>query len=158
VAAAYVGFRSLSYTEFGVLNQVFFAGDFRRLLRLKICLKEYQQSLAFSNDVEGYWLALRQACREAEFTYVAMSVNNQFFEDEVKRPSVPPTLWSLQAPLGGSDFVIFKHDPRLTEVAILIAPMVEGLRAKLGVPEQGLESMAATMRKSAQFRQVGAGT
>ena len=146
VAAAYVGFRSLRYTEFGVLNHFLFAGDFRRLLRTKIHLKEYQQSIASSTTAQECWSALRVACREAEFSYVAMRVGEQFFEDHTKRPQPGISLWCLQVPLGGSDFVVFQHDPRLTELAILIAPFVEGLRSKLATPEALTQNVAVTMR------------
>src|ERR1035438_2177187 len=125
VAAAYVGFRSLRYTEFGVLNQFLFAGDFRRVLRTKIHLKEYQQSIACASTVPECWAVLRNACREAGFTYVAMRAGGQFFEDETKPAQLAPPLWCVQVPLGGSDFVVFRQDPRLTELALLIVPFVD---------------------------------
>jgi UDP-GlcNAc:undecaprenyl-phosphate GlcNAc-1-phosphate transferase len=147
VAAAYVGFRSLRYTEFGVLNHFLFAGDFRQLLRTKIHLKDYQQSIAAAATVTECWTILRNACREAGFSYVAMRFDGRVYEDEAKRPQPGPSLWSVQIPIGGSDFVIFRHDPRLTELAILIAPFAEGLRSKLSPAETVAEHAAAVMTK-----------
>ena len=148
VAAAYVGFRSLRYTEFGVLNQFLFAGDFRRLLRTKIHLKEFQQSLALSSTAQECWVVLRNACMEAGFCYVALRVGDQFLEDEAIRPQQTPPLWCVQVPLNGSDFVVFRHDPRLTELSILIVPFVDGLRSKLSSSERLAENVVAHMRKA----------
>jgi hypothetical protein len=147
VAAAYVGFRSLRYTEFGVLNQFLFAGDFRRLLRTKIHLKEYQQAIAAANTAQECWVVLRNACREAGFSYVALRAGGQFLEDENKRQQAGPSVWCVQVPLSGSDYVIFRQDPRLTELAILIVPIVDGLRSKLSLPEVSAETVVAQMRK-----------
>jgi UDP-GlcNAc:undecaprenyl-phosphate GlcNAc-1-phosphate transferase len=147
VAAAYVGFRSLRYTEFGVLNQFLFAGDFRRLLRTKIHLKEFQQSIAGATTAQECWVVLRNACREAGFSYVALRASGQFLEDDNKRQQPGPSVWCVQVPLGGSDYVIFRQDPRLTELAILIVPFVDGLRSKLSLPEVAAETGAAQMRK-----------
>src|SRR5271170_4017743 len=45
-ALAYVGLRTLRYPEFGALSRFLFAGDFRRALRTRIYLQEYEESLA----------------------------------------------------------------------------------------------------------------
>jgi hypothetical protein len=130
VAVAYVGFRSLQYTEFGVLKYFLFDGGFRRVLRGNIYLKEYEQSLAAAMTLEECWLALRNTCREADFSYVALRVDGKFFEDALNGPRQNPAAY-LQIALSSSDSATFSHDPTSPELAMLIAPFFEGLRAKL---------------------------
>jgi len=130
ITVAYIGFRALEYSEFGVLGNLLFSGEFRRLLRVKIHLKEYEQSLASARTVDECWLALRNTCREAKFSYVALRVNGQFFEDEPKTPHTGEGE-RLQVQLSSSDIAIFRHDPDMPELAMLMAPVVESLRKKL---------------------------
>ncbi|MGD0776652.1 MAG: hypothetical protein ABSC05_27875, partial [Candidatus Solibacter sp.] len=108
---------------------------------------EFQQSLAASTTAQECWVVLRNACREAGFSYVALRAGGQFLEDENKRQQTGPSLWCVQVPLSGSDYVVFRQDPRLTELAILIVPFVDGLRSKLSLPEVPAETVVAQMRK-----------
>ena len=92
------------------------------------------------------WVVLRNACREAGFTYVALRIGGVFLEAETKRAQLATPLWCVQVPLGGSDFVVFRQDPRLTELALLIVPFVDGLRSKLSTAALPAEDVVAQMR------------
>jgi UDP-GlcNAc:undecaprenyl-phosphate GlcNAc-1-phosphate transferase len=129
LAAAYVGFRSLRYPEFGILGKFLFAGGFRRTLRSSIHLHEYEESLAAARTVEECWEALKNTCREANFSYVSMSVSGSHFEDELQ-PACTASR-RLHITLSRSDEAAFGHDPNLAAPAMLIAPLAERLQEKL---------------------------
>lgn len=148
IAFAYVGFRSLRYTEFSVLNNSLFSGDFRRLLRARIQQKEFQELIAFSATEDECWLVLRQACQEAGFSYVALRIGDFYYAEEIKGALAGRTHWCTHVPLGGSDFVAFHHDPRATELASLIGPFAEGIRAQLTVSEYPSEKVVVTMQQA----------
>jgi hypothetical protein len=86
--------------------------------------------LASAKTVDECWLALRNTCRDAKFSYVALRVNGRFFEDEPKTPSAGEGE-RLQVELSPSDVAVFRHDPDMPELAMLMAPVVESLRKKL---------------------------
>ncbi len=129
LAAAYVGFRTLRYPEFGILGKFLFAGGFRGTLRSNIHLLEYEQSLAAAQTLDECWTVLRITCQEASFDSVSLSVNGKLFESRGK-PSVPGAC-RLRVALGYNDEVAFGHDRRLTSQAMLIAPLAERLQDKL---------------------------
>lgn len=132
LTVAYLGFRYLGYAEFGVLSKFLFAGGFRRALRVKICLQEYEDSLALAASVEQCWAALRDACRDAEFSSVQLRVHGRLFTDE--RPvRAPHPVRHLQMWLSASDSVTFGLDTQLSGIAMLVAPFVELLDARLKV-------------------------
>jgi UDP-GlcNAc:undecaprenyl-phosphate GlcNAc-1-phosphate transferase len=129
LTVAYGGFRSLRYTEFGLLGKFIFAGGLRRTLGTSIYLQDYIDSLAAAETVEECWLALRSTCREAKFSYVSLRVDGQQFEDEM----LPAVLGvrRLHVSLSKRDEVAFGHDPDLPIPAMLIAPLAERLQEKL---------------------------
>ena len=129
LAAAYVGFRTLRYPEFGILGKFLFAGGFRGTLRSNIHLLEYEESLAAAKTLEDCWAVLKNTCREASFNYVAMRVNGRFFEDELETSQVMAR--RVKISFARSDEAIFGHDPRLAAQAMLIAPLAERLQDKL---------------------------
>ena len=144
LTVAYLGFRSLRYAEFGVLSQFLFAGEFRRALRMKISLQEYDDLLAKADNLDECWIALRDACREAEFRSVSLRIAGRVFLDEHQIRTPQPSR-ILQMWLSASDSVTFGMDPRRLWLAMLVAPFVERLEAKLATiaPEQPVQARAA---------------
>jgi len=127
-AAAYFGLRTLRYSEFGILGKFLFSGGIRVTLRTSICLHEYEQSLATAKTVDECWLALKNTCKEANFTYISMRVNGRYFEDELKTPSFPGGS-RLSVSLSRSDVATFGHDAQAQ--TMLIAPLAARLQEKL---------------------------
>jgi hypothetical protein len=129
LAVAYVGFRSLRYPEFGILGQFLFAGEFGRVLQTRIHLREYEESLAAAETVDQCWLALRNTCRETNFSYVSLRVDGRYFEDELHATSLPAR--RLRIALSKFDGATFGHHPDSQGPAMLIAPLAERLQEKL---------------------------
>jgi UDP-GlcNAc:undecaprenyl-phosphate GlcNAc-1-phosphate transferase len=129
VAAGWAGFRLLRYPEFGILGQLLFAGGLRRTLRTSIHLLEYEESLETARTVDECWLALKNTCREANFSYLSMSVNGRYFEDEFQ--SAFTTVQRIRISLSRYDEAIFGYDPGGATQAMLIAPLAERLQEKL---------------------------
>ena len=129
VGAAYAGVRALNYSEFGTLGKFLFAGGFRLTLRASIYLHEYEEALARAKTVEDCWLALKNTCREANFSYISMRVNGQCFEDQLQPAFVGVRRLSIA--LSRSDEATFGHDACAAAPAMLIAPLAERLQEKL---------------------------
>lgn len=129
VVVAYVGFRSLRYPEFGVLGKFLFDGELRRTLRSRICLKEYEESLAAAGTIEECWAALRNTCREANFDYVSLQIEGRTFEDNLR--TVSSSTGRLHISLPHSGGATFGYDPAISGAVMLVAPLVERLQEKL---------------------------
>ncbi len=144
LTVAYLGFRSLRYAEFGVLSQFLFAGEFRSALRVKISLHEFEDLLSKAQTLDQCWIVLRDACREAEFQSVGLRIAGRVFSDEHLIRAPQPTR-ILQMWLSASDSVTFGMDSRRLWLAMLVAPFVERLEAKLAeiAPEQSIQTRAA---------------
>lgn len=132
LTVAYLGFRSLRYAEFGVLRQFLFAGEFRRALRHNILLHEYEDQLSKAKSLDQCWVVLRDACRDAEFTSVSLRIGGRVFTDEHHGLLSQPSR-SLQMWLSSSDSVTFGMNPRRSSLAMLVAPFVEALEARLRI-------------------------
>lgn len=141
LTVAYLGFRSLRYAEFGVLSQFLFAGEFRGALRAKISLQDFEDLLAKAETLDECWAVLRDACHEAEFQSVCLRIGGRVFSDERQTRAAQPTR-ILQMWLSPSDSVVFGMDPRRSWLAMLVAPFVERLEARMAtiIPERRLES------------------
>jgi len=129
LAAAYIGFRSLQYSEFGILRQWIFAGGFHGALRSRIDIYDYEQALAAAQSIDECWAVLRNTCLEAKFNYVSLSANGKHFHDELQPASTAAK--RLHITLSRSNAVVFGHDPGLPGPAMLIAPLAERLQDKL---------------------------
>ncbi|HLX43926.1 MAG TPA: MraY family glycosyltransferase [Bryobacteraceae bacterium] len=130
-AAAYAGFRCLKYSEFKVFSRFVFAGQFRTALRTQIHLKEYEECLAAATNVEECWVALRDTCRQAEFSYVALRVGGDWFEERLPQHEPREASSRLQVPLLPSGSITFGRDPKKSELGMLIGPFAGALQAKL---------------------------
>lgn len=144
LSVAYVGFRTLRYAEFGVLSQFLFAGEFRHALRVKISLHEFEDHLAKAQTLDQCWAVLRDTCRDAEFQSVCLRFAGEVLSDEHHTRAPQPTR-ILQMWLSPSDSVTFGMDSRRSWLAMLVAPIVERLEAKLTAlrPEERVQARAA---------------
>jgi UDP-GlcNAc:undecaprenyl-phosphate GlcNAc-1-phosphate transferase len=126
---AYTGFRSLRYHEFRVLRQFLFRGEFRHALRRQIHLREYDESLASADTIDQYWVALRNACREANLSYVSLRVDGRSFEDHLQGSSSSDGRVSFS--LSSSDAATFGYDPSSPVPMALVVSLAERLQTKL---------------------------
>jgi UDP-GlcNAc:undecaprenyl-phosphate/decaprenyl-phosphate GlcNAc-1-phosphate transferase len=146
LVGAFVGCRRLGYLEFNLLGEFLFYGGFRRTLRNSIQLREYEVNMAAARTLEECWLALRNACREAEFDYVCMRVNGRHFEDDLRPPIKGGSRMNIR--LSRSDEAIFGHNPGSAAQVMLIAPLAERLQEKLGVFAAELAQPAAASQST----------
>lgn len=148
VAAAILGFRVLRYPEFGILRKFLFSGGLRRTLRTDVHLHDYEESLATAATVEDCWQVLNKICREANFTYVSLRVDDRYFEDDLQ-PAFSAAS-HLRISLSGWDEATFGHDPHLLTQAMLIAPLAERLQEKL----VNLKSLSGWLASESVSREV----
>jgi UDP-GlcNAc:undecaprenyl-phosphate GlcNAc-1-phosphate transferase len=144
-AGTYLGVRRLRYTEFGAVRQLLLGGELRRMLRMQICLEEYQESLAAASTVEECWKAVCEASSAAGFRYVALQLDGNHFEtaNEVTEENHSPRI-SIPL-LAGSGQMLFVQASRALGSAMWIAPIVEVLEERLQV--QRLLSQSDKPRK-----------
>lgn len=130
-AAAFIGFRSLRYSEFGIFAKFLFAGGFRRTLRSSIHLHEYEEQLATARTLDDCWKVLRNTCSEANFSYVAIRIHGREFEEEL----IPNSgdVHKMRVNLSRLDEAVFGYDPDLTAQAMLIVPLAERLQEKVAL-------------------------
>jgi UDP-GlcNAc:undecaprenyl-phosphate/decaprenyl-phosphate GlcNAc-1-phosphate transferase len=134
LSVAYVGFRSLRYAEFGILGRFLFAGGLRHALRARINLHEYEASLAAAHTIEECWTVLRNACRDASFSYVSLNVGTERFEAHLRTSSSSPGRVYTIA-LVGEDSATFIYDEGVAGPDMLLVPLAERLREKLSTSE-----------------------
>jgi UDP-GlcNAc:undecaprenyl-phosphate GlcNAc-1-phosphate transferase len=126
---AYAGFRSLQYHEFSVLREFLFAGELRRALRGRIHLHEYEESLAAADNIDQCWVALRNACREANLSYVSLRIDGRPFEERLQAASTSDARVSFSLLSSGS--ATFGYDPTLPGSVAIVVSLAERLQKKL---------------------------
>jgi UDP-GlcNAc:undecaprenyl-phosphate GlcNAc-1-phosphate transferase len=131
---AFLCFRWLRYPEFFVLGRFLFAGEFWRSLRQQLYIKELSDWLASANSVEECWLALRNTCQQADFTFVELRVADEWFAEELRSPAYGGES-RFEIPLSSSASVVFGGDAVNLQSGMLIGPCVEALRSKFAGKE-----------------------
>jgi UDP-GlcNAc:undecaprenyl-phosphate GlcNAc-1-phosphate transferase len=139
---AYLGLRQLRYPEFSAMGRFLLGGDLRRSLRMRICLKEFGESLSRTRNVEECWDAVREVCSSAGFRHVALEVEDKMFQltGEV---SLPEQSRSMLIPMPGSGRILFVQDRRASDSAMWIAPIVEALEERLTLQRDVQETLTA---------------
>jgi len=128
ILIAYFGIRTLGYVEFGTLGTFLLAGDFRRSLRTKIVLREYEEELATAVNVEQCWNALRIACKEARFTHLSLEVGSRHLaEDFLPREQEMGKLRVDLAPWGSASF---GYEANASASAAIILPLAHRLQER----------------------------
>jgi UDP-GlcNAc:undecaprenyl-phosphate GlcNAc-1-phosphate transferase len=139
---AYLGLRHLRYPEFSAVGSFLLGGDLRRTLRMRICLKEYEDSLSRARNLEECWAAVREVCSSAGFRHVALEMEGKAFQlaAEVR---LPEQSRSMLIPMPASGKILFVQDPRASAAAMWIAPIVEALEEKLKLQRYVRETLTA---------------
>jgi len=138
---AYVGIRKLRYVEFSSARNFLFTGEFRRMLRMRICLKEYEDALSNAGNLKDCWAAVSEVCAAAGFRYVAWELDGEHFElgDEGRLIEHFPR---MLIPMAADGQMIFVQNTRASASAMWIAPIVEALEEKLKTGHSLKESPA----------------
>ena len=146
--AAYFGIRKLRYIEFRSLVQVL-GGELWRILRMRICLNEYQESLDAAGSLEECWDAVSAVCREAGFRHVTLEVADRRFELSPVAEFAPSCPVPIVIPLGSRGQVTFVRNAQSYALAMWAVPIVESFVEKWGklgrtespAPEPSLEEL-----------------
>jgi hypothetical protein len=145
-AAAFFGIRKLRYIEFHSLINVL-RGEFWRILRMRICLNEYEESLSAARNLEECWNAVSVVCREAGFRQVTLEVAGKRFE---LSPVAEMAFYApIILPLGSQGRLTFVRSARSFALEMWVVSISELLVEKLAKlrrvettrPETSLEEL-----------------
>jgi UDP-GlcNAc:undecaprenyl-phosphate GlcNAc-1-phosphate transferase len=138
---AYFGIRKLRYVEFSSARNFLFTGEFRRMLRMRICLKEYEDALSNARNLKDCWAAVSEVCAAAGFRYVALGLDGEHFELGGEGRLIEH-LPRMLIPVSGDGQMTFVQYTRASASAIWIAPIVEALEEKLKIEHSRKQSPA----------------
>lgn len=127
---SYFGIRELRYVEFSSATAFLFSGEFLRVLRMQICLKDYKDALGRAQTREDFWAAVSDACALAGFRYVALELDGERFEwggDGRMMEQSPKIL----IPVADEGKMTFVTATRASASSMWIVPLVEALEEKL---------------------------
>lgn len=128
--ATYVGVSKLRYTEFRSIGHVLVRGELLAMLRMRICLNEYQESLAAARNLEECWDAVSTVCLAAGFRRVALELEGKRFElPEMSGPAADVSHMVIPLSTGGQ--ITFVQYAPASALAMWIAPIAAALAEKL---------------------------
>ena len=127
---AYFGIRELRYVEFSSATAFFCSGEFLRVLRMQICLKDYKDALDHAQTREDFWAAVSEVCDLAGFRYVALELDGERFEwgGDGRMMEQSPR---IRIPIGDEGKMIFVTPTNASASSMWIVPLVEALQEKL---------------------------
>jgi len=140
--AGYVGVTKLRYVEFRSIGHILLRGELLGILRMRICLNEYQESLAAARNLEECWEAVSTVCVAAGFRNVAFEMEGKRFE----LPGAPGSaeyVSRMVIPVLGEGQITFVQYERSSAPAMWIAPIVEPLAEKLSSQKRAEKSAAS---------------
>ena len=125
----WIGVQHLGYIEFGTAGRMFLDGAFRRMLNSQISLQTYQEQLIAAPTPEGCWEVILDACKDAGFHRVEMTLAGRAFEwqDGVN----PMNTWDVTIPISDSDYVRLTRSFGGGPEPNIIAPFADLLRHAL---------------------------
>jgi UDP-GlcNAc:undecaprenyl-phosphate GlcNAc-1-phosphate transferase len=130
LTVTYYGIHRLGYAEFSALGRLLVGGDLRRVLRMRICLQEFEQSLSTAQSPEQCWEAVREVCSAAGLVEVRLHLDGHPYEWN-NGERLPEKLGRLQFPLSSADDIVVVQDLAVRSAGMWIAPIVEALDEKL---------------------------
>jgi UDP-GlcNAc:undecaprenyl-phosphate GlcNAc-1-phosphate transferase len=152
----YFGVRKLRYVEFSSARMFLFSGEFRRILRMRICLKEYEGALWKARDLKESWAAVSEACATAGFRYVALELDGELFElaSDSRPIEHSPRMF---VPVLADGQMIFVQHTWASASAMWIAPIVEAVEEKLKMERRLNESLAGgtSVKRAGALAAVG---
>jgi UDP-GlcNAc:undecaprenyl-phosphate GlcNAc-1-phosphate transferase len=153
--AAYVGVSRLGYVEFRSIRNAIHSGELLGILRMRICLNEYQESLAAARNLEQCWEAVATVCRAAGFRRVTFEMEGKRFE--FAEAPMPAEYGSrMVIPVLDRAKITFVQQARASASAMWIAPIVEALSENLTI-ERCAETSSASDKPMDDLTAVTAG-
>jgi UDP-GlcNAc:undecaprenyl-phosphate GlcNAc-1-phosphate transferase len=99
----WIGVQHLGYVEFGAAGRMFLDGAFRRMLNSQISLQAHYEQLVAAPTPERCWEVILDACRNAGYHRVEMTLAGRAFEwqDGVD----PMNTWDVTIPISKADYI-----------------------------------------------------
>ncbi len=133
LTTAYLGIRRLRYSEFGAMSRLLLGGEFRPVLRMKICLEDFRVALTAAAGRQECWQALREVSAAAGLASVSLRLGPAFFEYAELTPA-PQLARTLIFPFADGGELIFVQDRSNPTSAMWMTQIVEELERKLAAP------------------------
>ncbi len=135
---AYLFVSKLGYIEFIAVRRLLLTvrglllkGELRRLVRMQICLEEYEQSMAMVTSSEQRWAAVKEACTAAGFSYVHLTLGEKVFE-MAREVNADQPRTRLQYRLTDTDLIVFEDHSNTAVWTLWTTPIARGLQQSLG--------------------------
>ena len=107
-AVTWVGVQNLGYVELTLAPRMLWAGGFRRALIGQMALRDAQESIRSSVDVDDCWAAVRKVAEALGYSHVEMKIAG--YEREAWLCAQPiEGVWSISIPLNSTDYVRLKR-------------------------------------------------
>jgi UDP-GlcNAc:undecaprenyl-phosphate/decaprenyl-phosphate GlcNAc-1-phosphate transferase len=144
-AMVWMGVQRLKYVEFGVATNMVMRGEFYRILQAKVRLEVLQDVISHKHNVEEFWPALRDACKDLGFSHLRLQLGDTEFEETFAELDSPED-WSIRIALSEADSIIVRHPLNSPLQAMVALPFMETMHRHFAT----CHSMGATLFGSEQ--------
>ena len=126
------GVAYLRYQEFGVMQKMFFGGEFRQLVKARIRLDLFKTSLASVTALEECWPAVREACRDLGFSAVILRLREKTYEGRFQGRE-PANTWNVTVALSPEDEISIRYPLCAPISAMTVVLLMESLREQFRI-------------------------
>ena len=100
-ATAWVGINRLGYHEFGIAGKMLLNGAFQKRVRGELQLRRFREKLDASDEIEGFWIAVRDEAKSLGFRFVELRLGTQRFTERFEHSEASGPGWVLETPVNG---------------------------------------------------------
>jgi|SRR5579862_2796188 len=125
--AAWLGIRSLGYSEFVLATRLMIGGTFRRSLNAHLNVRTVENSLRAADSVDECWAALCEACRIFGFAEARFKIADQVLHKRF-RALEAQNGWDIRVPLPNGDYINFTRPLNSTSTPVGVAPLLDMVR------------------------------
>lgn len=129
-AMVWIGVQRLKYVEFGVVTQMLMRGEFRHILQAKIRLEVLEDVISRIQNLEDFWLALRDTCKDLGFSHVSLHLGGLQFEDTFAELHSPED-WSVRVALSPEESIVVRYAVNAPLQAMVAVPFMETMHKQL---------------------------
>lgn len=127
----------MGYAEFGLASRLLLRGQLRGMIDVQLRLQQFERVLRGAADIDGFWRALDEGCREFGFRGARLKLNGRLFvSDHIGER--PQALWQLRMPLGDDEYLnVFRdadasmHPVVLADFAHIVEAATQRLQSSL---------------------------